>query len=167
MEIPTREVTIYKIRVIHHNIPHYAFIEVECTRGTYIRSLCSDIGEYLHCGGHLGFLLRTRSGDFDISSSISLEELENKYKNHEIKDVLLPLDYPLKSYPKINIKESARNSLVNGNPIYPKGIISDIEAFNNDRILAAYIDNKLIAMGKIQYDKVGNRYYFKPLRVLQ
>ena len=114
----------------------------------------------------LRFLLRTTSGDFNISSSISLEELENKYKNHEIKEILLPLDYPLKNYTKIKIKESARNSLINGNPIYPKGIISDIETLDKDKIVPAYINNKLIAMGRIQYDKDGNRYYYKPLRVL-
>jgi len=166
VEIPTREVFIHNIRVIQHNIPHYAFIEVECSKGTYIRTLCSDIGENLQCGAHLGFLLRTTSGDFNISSSISLEELENKYKNHEIKEILLPLDYPLKNYTKIKIKESARNSLINGNPIYPKGIISDIETLDKDKIVPAYINNKLIAMGRIQYDKDGNRYYYKPLRVL-
>lgn len=166
VDVPIREICIHNIKLIHSKIPEYAFIEVECSKGTYIRTLCSDIGEYLGCGAHMGFLLRTGSGVFNLTSSNTLEEVELKYKNNQIQDILLPLDYSLSSYPKIYIKESAEKSLINGNSIYPQGIISDLNNYNLDSLVTTYIDKKLSAIGKIQYDNKNDRYYYKPLRVL-
>jgi tRNA pseudouridine55 synthase len=166
VDIPIREVYIYNIKLIYHKIPEYAFIEVECSKGTYIRTLCSDIGDFLGCGAHMGFLLRTSTGDFNLKTSITLEEIEIKNKKNHIEDILLPLDYSLNPYPKIYIKESAKKSLINGNSIYPQGIITDLKKFNTDSIVTTYINNKLSAIGKIQYDNDNDRYYFKSLRVL-
>lgn len=166
VDVPIREILIHNIKLIHSKIPEYAFIEVECSQGTYIRTLCSDIGEYLGCGAHMGFLLRTDSGVFNLSFSNTLEEIELKYKNNQIQEILLPLDYPLNYYPKLYIKESAENSLKNGNSIYPQGIISDLNNYKLDSIVTTYINNKFSAIGKIQYENKNERYYFKPLRVL-
>lgn len=166
VDVPMRKVSIYNIRIIHQDIPNSVFIEVECSKGTYIRTLSSDIGESLGCGAHMGFLLRTYSGIFNISSAYTLEEIESHYNNGRIKDIFLSIDIALKSYPKILIKESAIKSLKNGNSIYPQGIKSNLQNYDVDSFVIAYINNQLSAIGKIQFDNENQRYYFKPSRVL-
>lgn len=166
VDIPIRDVHIYNIKLIYHEIPKYAFIEVECSKGTYIRTLCSDIGKFLGCGAYMGFLLRTDSGDFNIASSFSLEEISSKYKDKQIKDILLPLDYALNTYSRINIKESAQKSLANGNPIYPQGILSRLKEDSMDTIVLAYINDTLSSIGEIKHDTKKDRLYFKSIRVL-
>lgn len=71
---PQRKITIYSIELYRYDFP-YVLFEVSCSAGTYIRSLCADIGEKLNMGGVTSFLLRTRSGSFHISQAVSREEL--------------------------------------------------------------------------------------------
>ena len=73
---PTRKITIYEMEVLELSNPYVQF-RVRCSRGTYVRSLCRDIGHVLHVGGHLAELERTRCGFFDISSSVRLHSLKN------------------------------------------------------------------------------------------
>ncbi len=77
MEVPrsARKVTIRKISVKETLLPNVIF-DVVCSKGTYIRQLCADIGDKLGCGGHMSELRRTRSGIYDISRAVSVEELK-------------------------------------------------------------------------------------------
>lgn len=167
IDVPTREIIIHSIELMHHNIPHNAFLNIECSKGTYVRSLCADIGESLGCGAYMGFLLRIGSGAFSISSSYTLEEIESRYIKGLIKNILLPIDFPLGNYPKIHLKESAQKSLENGNSIYPQGIITDIKEYNENTLTMVYCNKRLLAIGKILYEEEKERYYLKPLRVLK
>lgn len=167
IDVPTREIIVHSIELMHHNIPYNAFLNIECSKGTYVRSLCADIGESLGCGAYMGFLLRIGSGAFSISSSYTLEEIESRYIKGLIKDILLPIDFPLGNYPKIHIKESAQRSLENGNPIYPQGIITHMKGYNEDTLTMVYCNKRFLAIGKILYEKEKERYYLKPLRVLK
>ncbi|MCR1898102.1 tRNA pseudouridine(55) synthase TruB [Irregularibacter muris] len=166
VDIPVRKIFINEIKILHHNIPQYAFIEVTCSKGTYIRSLCADIGETLGCGAYMGFLLRTASGKFNIFSSHTLEELEESNQKGQLEKMLLPLEFSLDEYQKIHIKNSASNSLKNGNSIYPQGIEEDLSPYKTDQFILAYLNNHLAAIGNIKYEEARNRYYFKPIRVL-
>ena len=76
IELETRPVTIYSLEVVAWDLP-YITIDVECSPGTYIRSLAYDIGEMLGVGGHLSMLERRRSGTLAIEESISLDTLIN------------------------------------------------------------------------------------------
>src|SRR5699024_5696051 len=101
-----------------------------------------------------------------ISSSYTLEEIEKNYNEKSIDKLLLPIDFPLGDYIKLNIKESAKNSLINGNAIFPQGIEENIKNCKEGQVASGYINNKIAALGKILYDMEYNRLYFKPLRVL-
>jgi tRNA pseudouridine55 synthase len=166
VEVPTREIYIKSIKILHHKIPHYAFLEIKCSKGTYIRSLCNDIGQFLGSGAHMGFLLRTHSGLFNIQTALTLEEIELFNKKNTLLDRLIPLDYPLKGYPRIDIKSNAENSLKNGNSIFPQGILDNIEGYKDSTKTLAYVNNELLSIGEIKYDNENNRNYFKPMRVL-
>ena len=96
VERPSRKVKIYDIRVISYFPPERIIIDVKCSSGTYIRSLCEEIGKALGCGGHMSFLVRTASGVFRLAQSKSLEELAGLIRAEEIENVLLPADFPFR-----------------------------------------------------------------------
>lgn len=70
----SRRVTIHRLEVMALRTPEVD-LEVSCSKGTYIRSLCADIGEALGCGGHLASLRRTRIGSFSVDQAVRLEEV--------------------------------------------------------------------------------------------
>jgi len=67
-------------------------LDVECSKGTYIRTLCADIGERLGCGGCMSFLVRLKTGFFHISDSLTLEEIRDLHQNGRLMDNLVKVD---------------------------------------------------------------------------
>ncbi|SHJ44510.1 tRNA pseudouridine(55) synthase TruB [Tepidibacter formicigenes] len=122
--------------------------EVTCSKGTYIRSLCKDIGDELGVGGHMSFLLRTSSGSFDIKNSVTLEEFEEASNNGNLEKYLFNIDYPLENYKSINIKESAYKAFSNGNVVYKKGLIT-LNNYENEELVKVYMKDKFCGIGKI------------------
>ena len=90
IEPPLRKVNLYNIHVEEVRIPYVTFT-VSCSKGTYIRSLCADIGERLGCGACLSGLRRTRSGCFSEKDAISLESLSDSEKVELLKKSLIPI----------------------------------------------------------------------------
>ncbi len=97
-------------------------IRVSCSKGTYIRTLCEDIGKKLGTVACMKSLVRTGVGRFDISEAIKLDEVEELVKVEKIEDKLIQIDEIFDSYKKVFVKESAKKLLLNGNPI----VFSDI-----------------------------------------
>ncbi len=83
VERKPKEVEIYSIEVVDMELPLVRFI-VECSRGTYMRTLCHDMGERLGCGGHLQGLTRTRSGIFSLEQAVSPELDTEELSSHII-----------------------------------------------------------------------------------
>ena len=77
VERKPRKIEIKKIDIMDISLPDVSF-SVTCSKGTYIRTLCHDIGEVLGCGGHLSGLRRTRSGNFSIDDAVTIEQLRDK-----------------------------------------------------------------------------------------
>ncbi|MEG1295391.1 MAG: tRNA pseudouridine(55) synthase TruB [Niameybacter sp.] len=112
---PSREVTILGCELLEW-IDETSFkIRVDCSKGTYIRTLCTDIGRKLGCGAYMESLLRTRVGHFELSKSITLKELE------AYKEIITPYVHTIeelfKTYPAVTIKEAYNKILYNGNPV--------------------------------------------------
>lgn len=97
---------------------HVVF-NVECSKGTYMRTLCHDIGEKLGCGGHMVSLLRTRSGPFLLENGFTLEELKDKMNADMMENVLIPMDKAL-DFPYVNLSQSEAKRLKNGLSIQVK-----------------------------------------------
>jgi len=74
VERKPRLIHIYEFRLIDFSLPVATF-RIKCTKGTYVRTLCADIGEALGCGAHLEQLCRTRSGDFELENALRMEEI--------------------------------------------------------------------------------------------
>jgi len=95
-----RKINIYSLNCEQSGVPGEYILNVDCSKGTYIRSLCHDIGEKLCCGAVMSSLERTRSGDFDIKNSFTpevLEELKRERGIEYIASLLIPCEDVLKS----------------------------------------------------------------------
>lgn len=90
-ELPPRPVTLHKVRLCRVESDKI-LLDVECSAGTYIRSLARDFGKALGCGAHLSFLLRTRSGIFKLKDAYAIEDL----RSQGIANCLWPVDKVLK-----------------------------------------------------------------------
>ena len=80
-------------------------LSVDCGSGTYIRTLCHDIGQALSAPAHMRFLLRTRHGAFCIDNAVTIEEVITAGERQEIESLLLPMDFPLKELPRLDVPE--------------------------------------------------------------
>ncbi|KMT23061.1 tRNA pseudouridine(55) synthase TruB [Clostridium cylindrosporum] len=115
-EVPKREVTIYNIELLSFNLPK-AQIKINCSKGTYVRSICRDLGNSLNCPAYMSFLLRTKTGPFDIDGSVILDDinLEN------IDNILYPINYGI-SMKELFIDDKFSDKVLNGNPIKLDGL---------------------------------------------
>lgn len=121
IEREKRKITIHNIDVIDINIPYVKF-KVECSKGTYIRSLCYDIGKLLKCGATMWELERTQTGSFIKENSIELPDLSSE----NIKTHLIPMDEALNKYDKLVINEKIATLLKNGVVVRNKYLIDHI-----------------------------------------
>lgn len=90
-------------------------LAVECSKGTYIRSLAYDLGESLGVGAHLAALTRTRSGPFSLEESISLEQLVEASENDNLAACLHPIDSALQQYPSLRLDAATTQRVLHGN----------------------------------------------------
>ncbi|MBR2121779.1 MAG: tRNA pseudouridine(55) synthase TruB [Lachnospiraceae bacterium] len=118
VERRTRSVTIHSLDITDVSLPVFK-MRIRCSKGTYIRSLCSDIGDALGTGAVMESLVRTRVGRFGIDSAVSLERLENimKTEPEKIPGCIMTLDEYFDRYARIIVKPDAARFLLNGNPV--------------------------------------------------
>ncbi|MBR4344757.1 MAG: tRNA pseudouridine(55) synthase TruB [Lachnospiraceae bacterium] len=149
-------------------------LRIDCEKGTYIRTICADIGKKLGCGGCMERLLRTRSGDFHIEESHSLAELEVIFEGFDkknpdntpietknrINSVLLSADRCFMEYPALHSKEKYDSILLNGNLMWMRHFKEYIET--PDPINRVYDSKNEF---KAIYEWVESRKLYKPLKV--
>lgn len=115
VERKARPVEIYGIDILDMDLPRVR-MSVSCSKGTYIRTLCHDIGERLGCHGCMEKLLRTKAGQFLLDGSIKLSEVEKLRDEDRLKEVILPVDQVFKECPAAVLKEECSKLGYNGNP---------------------------------------------------
>ncbi|MDO4647403.1 MAG: tRNA pseudouridine(55) synthase TruB [Eubacteriales bacterium] len=116
VERAARRVEFYDIQIQKVAFP-FVTMEVTCSKGTYIRTLCHDIGEKLGCGGCMEELQRTGTGGYTLLQSHTLSEVETYMKSGRIDEILIPVQEVLKEYPILTCIPSADRLLDNGNPL--------------------------------------------------
>ena len=147
IELKYRDVNIKKLEILSYKDNKVMFY-VKCSKGTYVRSICYDVGQALGCGGHMSFLLRTESGKFNLDNSITLEELEIFKENEILDNYLYDIDYVLSNLGLIDINPLAVKSFVNGAIVYPKGFIKK-EFKENDKLVRVYTKGEFLGVGKL------------------
>ena len=124
-----RKRRIYYLRILEIDGRNVLF-RVGCQAGTYIRTLCVDIGRKLSCGAHLRELRRTRSGHLKEENSYTLQDVKDAYifwreegEEEELRRVLLPMEHILDSLPKIIIRDSAVDAICHGADLAVPGVV--------------------------------------------
>ena len=116
-----RQVEVNRLDMVDWT-PPTAALEIECSKGTYIRSLAHDLGEALGCGAYLKALVRLRVGPFAIEDAISLAELEEAFKAGWGQDLLHPLDAALEGLAAVVLGEEDERVVRNGHAIALEGV---------------------------------------------
>lgn len=124
VEVEARPIKIYSLRAEKTEAKDEFEIYLKCSKGTYIRTLCNDIGNSLGCGGTMKTLRRIANGDFDIQNSVSIEELE---KSENPQKYLIPTEKLFEKYPFVKLSPFFSRLAKCGNEIYIKKIGIDAE----------------------------------------
>jgi len=160
IELPrkARRVEFSRLEIIGWQLP-LVTLEVECSKGTYIRSLAHDLGQKLGCGAHLRNLVRLKSGPFHISDAVSISKLEDAFRQGYWSEFVHPMDTAVLHLPAMTVDEDGERAIINGRPL-ALATEGDVSA----RFCRAYSgDRRFIAL--VRYDE--ERGYWKPEKVFK
>lgn len=111
VERKPRAITVYELELLEQSAPDEFALRVVCSKGTYIRTLCHDLGQALGCGGCMAALRRTMAAGFRIKEAVTLERAQE-----EREALLLPLDEYFRAYPRFTVQnETQEKRAYNGN----------------------------------------------------
>ena len=127
VEREPRRITIYDIEVTGIDLPGIT-MRVTCSKGTYIRTLCNDIGEKLCCGACMKHLTRTRVGTYDLSTARRLSEIEELAREDRLEEALIPVADVFSDLPAVTVTGTGAARAANGNLL----TASDIETGDAD-----------------------------------
>ncbi len=152
IERKARPVQILDIQIKEIYLPRVR-MEVTCSKGTYIRTLCHDIGIKLGCGACMEELTRTKVSRFDIKDSLTLEQVA-KLKNEEQLDAfLVPIDEMFSDYEAVTLKEEFMSFVYNGNVFFPKHLHDRIELVDEKMVRVYDGNGEFIAIYRFIKDK--------------
>ena len=153
VERKPRPVHFYEIEILEIDLPLVHF-RVTCSKGTYIRTLCHDIGEKLGCGAAMETLLRTKVGRFTLDDAITLAQTEEAVKNGTIESKVLGIEEILAEYPRVCCTKEGDRLLANGNPL----VQTLIDAEEKDGWIRMCNSEGNFA-GVYQWDEKRDRYF--------
>lgn len=145
VERKARPVVIHEIRIKEIALPRVR-MEVSCSKGTYIRTLCHDIGEKLGCGGCMEELVRTKVSRFTLKDSYTLEEVEQKKEDGTLSEILVPIDAMFEQYPSVMLKPPYESLVYNGNIFLEKHIEKPEKLSDGDYVRVYSHSNRFIAI---------------------
>ncbi|WP_458407523.1 tRNA pseudouridine(55) synthase TruB [Anaerotignum sp.] len=164
IERKSRTIEVYDIRIRQFLPPDRVEIDVDCSKGTYIRTLCSDIGKALGCGGHMAELLRTRTGAFSLENAIKLDELKELAEQEKVEEALLTMEEALKDFPVVRVSEKSAKFLYNGGKIQERFFTEKPVSYKEGDIVVTYDhENNLVGLYEIKKEE---NYFIKPFKML-
>ena len=154
VERKPRAVTFYEIEIHEISLPKVRF-SVTCSKGTYIRTLCHDIGAALGCGGCMESLIRTRVERFAVEESLTLEQIEKAAKEQTLMEHIVSIEEMFSSLRKISMSEQMDLLLHNGNAV-PSEIVSVENLEDHTKVRMYDSQNRFI--GIYEYEKRRQRF---------
>ncbi|NLC51537.1 MAG: tRNA pseudouridine(55) synthase TruB [Firmicutes bacterium] len=165
-----RRVKVYSLKPIcYFKNTHRFIFEIECSKGTYIRTLARQIGESVGCGAHLSFLLRTKVGAFTVDKAHTCRELELLERNNKLHKSLEPMDKALEHFKPLSLPTYAVKLIKNGRWISENDLRDfldfDIKEINRDNNFLRLYDSEqnFFAVGRVL--KKGQQLLIKPEKV--
>lgn len=160
VERKAREVFIHEIEILELALP-VVKMRVACSKGTYIRTLCADIGEKLGCGGTMKSLQRTRVGSFTLEKAVTLKELETYRDENRLDELLFPVDSAFAGCPKLHVKQEYCRLIDNGNSFFPNQTMENA-VHGAGEWVSVYREDGSFA-GVYAYD--AERKWYKPVKM--
>ncbi len=139
VEVPERIVTVKSIEVTGEEPEHGFALRIRCGKGTYIRTLCDDLGKKCDCPAHMRSLLRTKSGVFTLETALTLDEARKLAAEGRLIEKMLPPDYPLNHLKKVEIPERFSKQAATGAKIPAEILKEPVEETENLRV---YLNNE-------------------------
>ena len=159
VERKARNVQIFSIEILEMNLPRVR-MSVHCSKGTYIRTLCHDIGAMLGCGGCMEKLLRTKVGVFELQDTLKLAEIDALAKAGDVEKKIISVDELFEDYTKVWTTPEFDVVVHNGNRVKKRMFQEKLPA-NTER-LRVY-DSKSEFIGIYEFSK--ERGDFKPVKM--
>jgi tRNA pseudouridine55 synthase len=123
---PARRIYIYGLQVLEISLPDVRF-EVCCSAGTYVRTMCADIGDALGCGAHLTGLCRTESGGFSLDEAIALNALERLAGTGKISSCIIPMSVALRGMPHVSADDELVQKIQHGHQVTREEVTAEAE----------------------------------------
>ncbi len=165
IERKARTIEIYDIRIRQFLPENQVEFDVDCSKGTYIRTLCADIGKALGCGGHMAGLLRTKTGAFALEDAIRLSELKELAEQGRAEEALLSMEEALRDFPRICVESGFTKLLYNGGKIWQKHFAEHPQELREGGLAAVY-DSERRLVGLHEIKREGKSFYIKPYKML-
>jgi tRNA pseudouridine55 synthase len=153
---PARRVQVFGLRILKIALPEVHF-EVVCGAGTYIRTLCADIGRQLGCGGHLKNLRRLESGGFAIESALTVEALEARVRAKRLHESVVPMEAALPGMPMVVADSGLIQALLHGRTLTREDIPLGAGADQRSTFVKV-LDTAGRLTAVLEYGKSGQRY---------
>ena len=160
VERKARPVVIHEITILEMDLPRVK-MRVHCSSGTYIRTLCHDIGEKLGCHGCMDKLLRTRVERFCVEDSLTLSQIETIRDEERLEEIIIPIDRMFDEEPAVHLNEELSKAAHNGNAL-PLGV-SESKPAVGQKIRVYDADGAFV--GLYQYEKERDRQHFRLLKM--
>lgn len=159
VERKARRIEIRGIEIETIDLPRVT-MRVVCSKGTYIRTLCHDIGQKLGCGAAMESLLRTRSGQFLLEESMKLEEVQRRMEEGTLSECVVQPDALFMAYPEAKVCEAGEKLLYNGNPMPLKFLERKTEDMPQEGSMIRVYDRNGEFIGLYTYQAA--RQWYKP-----
>lgn len=160
VERKARSVSIYEIEILEENMPEFT-IRVVCSKGTYIRTLCHDIGQKLGCGAVVTGLTRTKVGNFKIEKAYTLSRIQQMADEERLSEILVPVEKVFETLPAVTVKKDAWKALLNGNQLKKEEVEDAAEAAVAEKVRVYSHEGKFY--GVYEYDRC--RELFHPVKL--
>ncbi len=168
VERETRPVTVYSIDIVDWQPGRQArvIVDITCSKGTYVRSICHDVGQVLGCGAYLHFLVRVKHGPFSIGEGVTLEELTAAEGGLRY---LIPLESALSFMPRVTLKGEEVKRVFNGARPGPRPV-TDIAGLNGAPVASRRVrlldpEGRLVAVARVETQGGSQVVGLRPERV--
>lgn len=144
VERKARDITIYEIEVLSVELPRVT-MRVKCSKGTYIRTLCHDIGQTLGCGAAMEQLTRTRAAGYVLGQALTLSQIQQIKDENKLEEIVQPIDDVFRIYPAVQVTDKAHRMLMNGNglicqdfiKVEPEHYVSPVRVYDKNGVFCA------------------------------
>ncbi len=159
VERKPRKITVYELHIDKIELPRVT-MTISCSKGTYIRTLCNDIGEKLGCGACMEHLLRTRVGEFSLEDCLRIEDLQEAKETDRLEDCLISVDSLFEAYPRLTFLTEYSKYADNGNRL-ASHMLKEIPKADDKAMVRIYNEEGLF-YGIYQYEEKSRD--FKPVK---